>query len=53
MVSLTLAEYLQLLDWIGRQIHRDGKCGVTPSNLQSLTEHWPQPRDVWVAMSRG
>ena len=45
---MTLAEYLQLLDWTGRQVHCDGKTGRIPSDLQPLFERMGMSADIWV-----
>ncbi|MEO2015068.1 MAG: hypothetical protein ABGZ53_11930 [Fuerstiella sp.] len=37
-LSMTLAEYVQLLDWTGRQLRRDGKAGVIPSDLRPVLD---------------
>ena len=47
-LSMTLAEYLQLLDWTGRQVRRDGKTGRIPSDLQPLFERMGLSADIWV-----
>ena len=47
-LSMTLAEYLQLLDWTGRQIRRDGKSGSTPPELRSLFDRLGINADIWV-----
>ncbi|MCA9083633.1 MAG: hypothetical protein KDA81_06240, partial [Planctomycetaceae bacterium] len=47
-LSMTLAEYLQLLDWTGRQIRRDGKLDMIPSDLQPLFGRIGMSPDIWV-----
>ena len=47
-LSMTLAEYLQLLDWTGRQVRRDGKTGRISSDLQPLFERMGLSADIWV-----
>jgi hypothetical protein len=47
-LSMTLAEYLQLLDWTGRQIRRDAKSGTIPSNLQPILERVGVSSELWV-----
>ena len=47
-LSMTLAEYLQLLDWTGRQIRHDGKLGTIPSDLQPLFDRIGMSPDIWV-----
>ena len=47
-LSMTLAEYLQLLDWTGRQIRRDGKLGTIPADLKPLFERVGMSAEIWV-----
>lgn len=47
-LSMTLAEYLQLLDWTGRQIRRDGKLGTIPNDLKSLFDRVGISAEIWV-----
>jgi hypothetical protein len=46
-LSMGLGEYLQLLDWTGRQI-RTGKRGSMPRNLEPLFERLGISTDLWV-----
>ncbi|MEQ9406870.1 MAG: hypothetical protein RIK87_04055 [Fuerstiella sp.] len=47
-LSMTLAEYLHLLDWTGRQIRRDGKAGHIPSDLRPLFDRVGISAEIWV-----
>ena len=47
-LNLSLVEYLQLLDWTGRQIRRDGKSGTIPSDLLSIFERVGVSSELWV-----
>ena len=42
-----LGDYLQLLDWTGRQI-RKGKRGALPKNLEPLFERLEISAELWV-----
>ena len=42
-----LGDYLQLLDWTGRQI-RSGKRGAMPANLEPLFERLGISTELWV-----
>ncbi len=46
-LPLTLAEYLQLLDWTGRQIHRD-KRGAIPADLAPIVLRLGILPDQWL-----
>ena len=46
-LSMGLGDYLQLLDWTGRQIRSD-KPGVMPANLEPLFERLGILTDLWV-----
>ncbi|MEZ6123728.1 MAG: hypothetical protein R3C49_11190 [Planctomycetaceae bacterium] len=45
---MTLAEYLQLLDWTGRQVRRDGKLGTIPNELQPVFDRIGMSAEIWV-----
>ncbi|MEQ9407703.1 MAG: hypothetical protein RIK87_08235, partial [Fuerstiella sp.] len=47
-LSMTLAEYLQLLDWTGRQLRRDGKSGSIPADLKPLFDRVGIAPEIWV-----
>ena len=47
LLGMTLLEYLELLDWTGRCIHR-GKRGVIPANLKPIMERIKIDVDNWV-----
>ena len=47
-LSMTLAEYLQLLDWTGRQVRRDGKSGRTPPELRAVLDRVGVSPELWV-----
>lgn len=47
-LSMTLAEYLQLLDWTGRQLRRDGKLGTIPADLKPLFDRVGMAAEIWV-----
>lgn len=47
-LSMTLAEYLQMLDWTGRQIRRDGKLGAIPTDLKPLFDRVGMSAEIWV-----
>lgn len=51
-LSITLAEYQQLLDWTGSQIRRDGKSGTIPSNLQPIFDRVGVSSELWVECVR-
>ena len=46
-LSMGLGDYLQLLDWTGRQIRSD-KRGAMPANLEPLFERLGISTEVWV-----
>ena len=46
-LSLGLGDYLQLLDWTGRQIRSD-KRGAMPANLEPLFERLGISTELWV-----
>ncbi len=46
-LSIGLGDYLQLLDWTGRQI-RTGKRGAMPGNLQPTLERLGISTEMWV-----
>ncbi|MFO0979157.1 MAG: transposase [Planctomycetaceae bacterium] len=46
-LALSLAEYLQLLDWTARQIRTD-KRGSTPAELEPLFERLQISAELWV-----
>jgi hypothetical protein len=52
-LSLTLAEYLALLDWTGRQLRKDGKCGVISSSLEPVFDRLGMDAAVFVECVRG
>jgi len=47
LLGMSLSEYLELLDWTGRCIHR-GKRGVIPANLKPILERISIDVDNWV-----
>jgi REP element-mobilizing transposase RayT len=47
-LSLTVAEYLQLLDWTGRQLRRDGKLGRVSGELKPVFERVGISPELWV-----
>lgn|GEM_PF-3006514 len=51
-LSMTVAEYLQLLDWTGRQIRRDGKLGTIPTDLKPLFDRMGISAEIWVGCVR-
>ncbi len=44
--SISLTRYLELLDWTGRQVHRD-KAGSIPSSLRPILERLGLVPDAW------
>jgi REP element-mobilizing transposase RayT len=48
LLGMSLDEYLRLLDWTGRQLHR-GKRGTIPSDLKPILERLRIDCDHWVA----
>lgn len=44
---MELGDYLQLIDWTGRQI-RTGKRGAMPENLQPIFERLGISPEMWV-----
>jgi REP element-mobilizing transposase RayT len=46
-LSMALGDYLQLLDWTGRQIRSD-KRGAMPANLEPLFERLGISTEMWV-----
>ena len=46
-LSIGLGDYLQLLDWTGRQI-RSGKRGAMPENLEPMFERLGISAELWV-----
>ena len=46
-LSMGLGDYLQLLDWTGRQIRSD-KRGAMPANLEPLFERLGISKETWV-----
>ena len=47
LLSMGLGDYLQLLDWTGRQI-RIGKRGAMPANLEPMFERLGISTELWV-----
>ena len=47
-LSMTVAEYLQLLDWTGRQLRRDGKLGAIPTKLKPVFDRVGMSAEIWV-----
>ena len=47
ILEMTFKEYLELLDWTGREI-REGKRGAIPANLESILERLKLKSDNWV-----
>ncbi|MEQ9587243.1 MAG: hypothetical protein RJS97_04745 [Parvibaculaceae bacterium] len=47
-LSMTVAEYLDLLDWTGRQIRGDGKSGTIPADLEPVFERVGISPEIWV-----
>lgn len=52
ILSLSLSEYLDLLDWTGRQIIQ-GKRGAIPDNLEPILERFKINQDKWVNTVQG
>jgi hypothetical protein len=50
-LSMTLNQYLQLLDWTGRQI-RKGRVGVIPKECASILERLECSAETWVDFVR-
>ncbi len=50
-LSMTLNQYLQLLDWTGRQIRRD-KVGVIPKECAPILERLECSAETWVDFVR-
>ena len=48
---MSFAEYLQLLDWTGRQYRQD-KRGVIPSGLAPILERLSLDSDRWLKLMR-
>ena len=48
---MSFAEYLQLLDWTGRQYRQD-KRGVIPSGLAPILERLSLDSDRWLILMR-
>jgi len=46
-LPMTLAEYLQLVDWTGRQLH-SGKRGYIKSDIPPLLERLGTSIDIWL-----
>ena len=46
-LPMSLGDYLQLLDWTGRQIRTD-KRGAMPQNLESMFERLGISAELWV-----
>jgi hypothetical protein len=46
-LSMELDEYLQILDWTGRQVHRD-KRGAIPGELAPILERLGVSADFWL-----
>jgi hypothetical protein len=46
-LSITLDQYLQLLDWTGRQIRKD-KVGVIPKDCATILERLDCNADTWI-----
>ena len=44
---MSLQAYLQLLDWTGRQLRRDGKRGRIPSELEPIMKRIGMSSDLW------
>jgi hypothetical protein len=46
---MTLAQYLELLDWTGRQVRRD-KRGAIPAELAPILQRLGMGSETWVDM---
>ena len=46
-VFMSLAEYLQLLDWTGRQL-KPGKCGAIPRNAPPILDRLNLSAELWL-----
>ena len=46
-LAMSLQSYLQLLDWTGRQLRRDGKRGRIPSELEPILQRIGLSSDLW------
>jgi hypothetical protein len=51
-LPLPLADYLDLLDWTGRQAAR-GKAGTVPAHLAPILERLDIPAEAWLELSLG
>ncbi len=51
-LSLSLDQYLKLLDWTGRQV-RDGKRGAIPADLAPILERLQVSPNCWVDLVTG
>ena len=47
-LDLSTSEYLELLDWTGRQIRRDGKRGAIPTRLAPILERLNLDAEIFV-----
>lgn len=47
-LAMSVAEYLQLLDWTGRQLRRDGKSGTVPCGLRPIFERVGMSPELWL-----
>lgn len=50
-LSLSLARYLELLDWTGRQLQKDGKSSI-PNNLCGILERLGLEDTAWCSLIR-
>ena len=46
-LAMTLQSYLQLLDWTGRQLRRDGKRGRIPIELEPILQRIGMSSELW------
>jgi len=47
---MTLAQYLKLLDWTGRQLHKD-KAGKIPAEFETILERLDCSAESWLRTS--